>query len=290
MRSLIFALIALISLVPATLFAQATPTPVPSPLSSYNWSTGASPSLAINPPPIDTVRTFSNLDTGNAEGMVCAVSFANFRNSGNLTLIAGHCGGTIDIVDRTAGGFEWRMLNGLPDASDDVSTGVQDLLGNGTSELVLHSYLTYGDGFSHCSTVWPTIYAWTNSNYANVSTQAQYASWYQNQLSSLQAQLAASPTDCLKAEVAKVQRILGTPDAGTSDATSWAASADAGTRVFAAQVLADIDTPTSLGVLQTLTSDSTPLVADIATGLSENPIRQAPANVTQQTIPNPGIL
>jgi hypothetical protein len=172
---------ALASLVPATLFALAAPTPVPSPLPSYNWATSASPSLSTNPPPIDTVRTFvSNLlDTGNIEGMVCAIKFANFRNSGNLTLIAGHCGNNIDLVDRTSAGFEWRVLDGLLDPSDDVSTGIQDILGNGTSELVVHADLVEPVASGHCNAVWPVIYAWTSSNYANVSTQPQYAPWYQ---------------------------------------------------------------------------------------------------------------
>jgi hypothetical protein len=83
--------------------------------------------------------------------------------------------------------------------------------------------------------------------------------------------------------------VLGTPDAGTSDATSWASSANAADRVFAAQLLADIGTPSALSVLQTLVSDSDPLVADVAHRMVANG-SDTPATVLQQTIGNPGGL
>ncbi|HLW69964.1 MAG TPA: hypothetical protein VKS22_05020 [Candidatus Binataceae bacterium] len=288
-----------LALVPSLLFAAAMPTTVPSPLptsvpsplSSYNWSTSASPSLAANPPPIDTVRTFiTNL--GSTEGMVCAIKFANFRNSGNLTLIAGHCASSdIDIVDLTSAGFQWNALDAaLPDASDDVTSGVQDLLGNGTSELVVHAYLAYPQVYGYCTTVWPVVYAWSGGSYANVSTQPQYAPFYQSQLAALQAQLAASPSTCLQAEVDKIQRVLGNPAAGLGDATTWAVSANLGDQMLAAQILGDIGTSGALTVLQTLAGNSDPYMADVAQRFVENPTRNAPGFVTPQTIPNPGAL
>jgi hypothetical protein len=83
--------------------------------------------------------------------------------------------------------------------------------------------------------------------------------------------------------------VLGTPDAGTSDATSWANSTNTADRVFAAQLLADIVTPSALSVLQTLVSDSDPLVADVAHRMVANG-PDTPAAVAQQTITNPGGL
>jgi hypothetical protein len=83
--------------------------------------------------------------------------------------------------------------------------------------------------------------------------------------------------------------VLGTPDAGTSDATSWASSTNAADRVFAAQLLADIGTPSALSVLQTLASDSDTTVGDGAQGMVANG-PNTPATVVQQTIGNPGGL
>lgn len=286
-----------LSFVPSIMFAAATqaPTPMPSataspaPLSSYNWSTSASPSLVTNPPPIDSVRSFFNVldPSGGIEGMVCAAKFANFQNSGTLTMVVGHCtGNDLDFVDNTPAGFQWRTLIGLVDSSDNVSSGVQDLLGNGTSEIVVTNYLTRPMVYGQCTTTWPVIYAWDGTNYSNVSAQPQYAPWYESQLTSLQAQKTASPSNCLQAEIDKIQRVLGNPTAGLADATTWAASPNSADRLLAAQILGDIGTPAGIGALQTLSSAADPYLASVAQRFSFSPTLEAPGAVTPQTITN----
>lgn len=282
---------------PSLVFAAATqaPTPMPrataspAPLSSYNWSTSASPSLATNPPPIDIVRAFFNILDPNAgiEGMVCAAKFANFQNSGTLTMVVGHCtGNDLDFVDNTPTGFQWRTLIGLVDSSDNVSSGVQDILGNGTSEIVVTNYLTRPMVYGQCTTTWPVIYAWDGTNYSNQSSQPQYASWYQQQLTTLQNQEAKSPSNCLQAEIDKIQRVLGNPAAGLTDATTWAASPNSADRLFAAQILGDIGTPAALGVLQTVAADADPYVKDVGQRFIFSPTLEAPQPAAQQTITN----
>jgi hypothetical protein len=221
------------------------------------------------------------------EGMVCAAKFANFQNTGTLTMVVGHCtGNDLDFVDNTPNGFQWRTLIGLQDSSDNVSSGVQDILGNGTSEIVVTNYLTRPMVHGQCTTTWPVIYAWDGTNYSNVSAQPKYASWYQQQLTILENQEAASPSNCTQAEIDKIQRVLGNPAAGLTDATTWAASSNSADRLFAAQILGDIGTPSALGVLQTLSAASDPYLADVAQRFSFSPSLEAPPTVAQQTITN----
>ncbi|HLW69963.1 MAG TPA: HEAT repeat domain-containing protein [Candidatus Binataceae bacterium] len=283
-------------LTPTLLFAQTTPTPTPvPPLSSYNWAISASPNLAANPPPLAVVTTFiQNVDGFQADNL-CAFKFVPLNPStGNLTLLAnpgdlGGCSSEIDIVDRTTAGFVWNETDGFRDSSSDVGTGPQDVLHNGGVELVVYSQITDYQGSSHCASSWPVIYAWTGTSYSYVSTQAQYQPFYQQLLASLQNQYTTLPSDCLQAEIDKLQRVLGTPTAGLSNATTWASSSDPSVREFAASILADIGTSQAISSLQTLASDSNPVVAAAAqTDLSFGQTQPDP--VEQQTISNPGGL
>jgi hypothetical protein len=84
--------------------------------------------------------------------------------------------------------------------------------------------------------------------------------------------------DCLQAEAAKIERLLGrSRDAGMKDAIRWANSNNAGEREFAASVLPEIGTAEALRYEQTLSRDSQPDVAESAKeelkdwGKPENP-------------------
>jgi hypothetical protein len=136
--------------------------------------------------------------------------------------------------------------------------------------------------------MWPTIYAWTGSNYTNVSAQSQFQPFYRQQLAAAQA--ISPPDDCSKAEAAKLQRILGMdPNAGLADAINWAKSRDSDDREFAAAILADIGTSRSLPYLQTLAHDSDGVLAKIANGfLSTGPYQ--PDTIDRETIHNPSGL
>ncbi len=67
--------------------------------------------------------------------------------------------------------------------------------------------------------------------------------------------------NCVKAEAAKIERFLGSPDAGMTDAIQWANSDDPRTREFASDVLSDIGTPDAIRYLETLSKDTDPVVA-----------------------------
>jgi hypothetical protein len=226
---------------------------------------------------------------------VCAFRFIPLRPStGNLTLLANPCDAganpDIYIVDRIAVGFEFRDVTTFRYGDGDVGNGPVDILGNGTLELVLDAQLTDYEGAGHCAATWPVVYAWTGSSYTNVSAQSQFQPFYQQQISSLQNQLATSPNDdCLKAEIAKLQRFAGTSDAGMSDATNWANSSDPKVREFASAVLAEIGTSQALPYLQALAHDSNSAVAGIAQHfISTGPYQ--PDTIDQETMSNPGGL
>jgi hypothetical protein len=67
--------------------------------------------------------------------------------------------------------------------------------------------------------------------------------------------------DCVKAEAAKIERFLGSADAGMSDAIQWANSDDERTREFASDVLLDIGSAEAIRYLETLSKDTDPVVA-----------------------------
>jgi len=71
--------------------------------------------------------------------------------------------------------------------------------------------------------------------------------------------------DCLKAEAAKIERLIGrSKDAGMSDAIEWANSHDSAQSDFATGVLSDIGTAEAFKYEQTLSRDSDPDVAKSA--------------------------
>jgi hypothetical protein len=70
--------------------------------------------------------------------------------------------------------------------------------------------------------------------------------------------------DAKEAQVTKIERFLGTKDAGMPDAIRWANSADPEKRTLAAQVFEEMGTSEALRYEQTLSGDSDPKVAKLA--------------------------
>lgn len=275
-------------------------------------------SLVVKPPSDEAIVTFvAKLEGIDPDFSICSSQFANLRRSGDLSLVVFTTDGrfcTPNIFDKGDSGFERYTFN-----EDSDTPKIKDLTGDGKLELVVPTALTAYLGGGHCRAWWPVIYAWTGSNYTDVSSK--YKSYYGRQLASLQKQIevaeeqkeraeqasasqgaepAASPKilmqavpseeekasepvqggyqswlpvgsstlqppalpppdssglDCTKAEAAKIERFLGSRDAGIADAIKWKNSNNPYDREFAAWVLADIATPEAISDLQTLSHD-----------------------------------
>jgi len=67
--------------------------------------------------------------------------------------------------------------------------------------------------------------------------------------------------DCKQAQAAKIERFLGSKDAGILDAIRWANSDDSRERTLATQFFVDVSTPEAAKYEQTLSRDSDPAVA-----------------------------
>ncbi len=273
---------------------------------------GATPNLATSPPPKDVVAAFiaagSFLSREQAlppPDQLCSFRFADLRHDGKLSLVASadnsgrmFCN-ELYIVDKVPSALQtWGIGISRGAAAHDVSGLIKDVAGNGNLELVVPSDLTGYAGASHCWAYWPVVYGWTGAGYANVS--GNFTSFYQQTLNDLNNQIAALPstspatrptlgdpgytTDCLKAEAAKTQRLLGvSSNAGLSQAAALAGSADPNDREFAADLLEDIGTPQAVPYLQTLSADP---VNSIATG-AQGYVANLTASGYQSSPPQP---
>lgn len=99
------------------------------------------------------------------------------------------------------------------------------------------------------------VYAWTGNAYSDVSShyKGYYRHWFHSPSHSLD--------DCTEAEAAKIERFLGSPDAGIADAIRWSESDDPSDRQFAADILGDIGTPRAIEYLHRLSNDPNQNVA-----------------------------
>ncbi len=272
--------------------AQAVAAPV---LASANWSATSAQPLTASTPSSAAVQALVNyLRQADGGGFsVCASRFANLRNSGTLSLVATVNQGTgfcnyIDIVDKSSSGFAIDEIVGSRGSGENLSQVVQDLNGDGIFELIVDTDFTNYEGASHCVASWPVIYGWTGSSYADVS--AQFKSYYQQQLQTLQQEASPTPDDadyaeCQAAETAKIERFLGlNPVAGLDDAIKWAGSTNPAERQFALPILRDIGTPEALADIQTLSHDSSPVVSAMAkltlAGIAAGPQTNTPQPVT----------
>jgi hypothetical protein len=274
------------------LAASSIPTP-PLNLASSDWSVKASPNLVTKPPPASVVDTFiktqENLAIGYADVLlrVCSFHFADLRHDGSLSLVAGTDSSgrglcrQVDVLDKKASGFQIFEITGSIGAGADASDTIKDIRRNGNLQLVIDEDFTMDQGVAQCAASWPVIYAWTGRDYTNVS--AQFREFYQQKLASLVAEIPKLPSggpgsnpgdqgyeeqarrECLAAETAKIQRFLGVSrDSGLNEAIEWAKESNSAKRIFAAEILADIDTPEARKYLEALTKDSDQRVGFLA--------------------------
>ncbi len=251
-------------------------------LASYDWSATKASNLVTNPPPKDLVAAF--IATPFLGGVppysrddLCSFRFADLRHSGNLSLVidADSSGrkfcGSVYIIDKTPSELEVHE-GGAARGFQRLDDAVQDLAGDGHLELVLPAELTGYQGATHCIATWPVIFAWTGTGYTNVS--GRFPDFYEHQIEVLNQKIAALPphpeqiigfqgvSDCLEADQAKIQRVLGDPDAGLDQAIALAGNPDPVERNFAADLLADIGTPEASGYLRRLSKDPDKILAE----------------------------
>lgn len=242
-------------------------------LASYDWSVSASPNLARNPPSQKIVEDFfsSFQDPDDAAlseeaGVyVCSFKFADLRRDGFLSLVAGlgikdrpSCRG-MTIIDRTKSGFESYGAGGEIGSGSDVSEQIRDLRHDGHLEILLDYGLA--EFPQRCAANWTAIYAWTGSNYTNVSSD--FKDFYHQRLDSLKKRADPhrngyedSDNECLAAEASAIERFLGTsPDAGIDQALRLTQSEDRLARQFGTILLIHIGTPNAREQLEKLTRD-----------------------------------
>ena len=247
-------------------------------LASYDWSVSASPNLAKKPPPKKTIEDFfssfqSPEDASEAEEAgvyVCSFQFADLRHDGFLSLVAGigikhrpSCRG-MTIIDKTKSGFESYGAGGEIGSGSDVSEQIRDLHHDGHLEILLDYGLAVFE--QRCAANWTAIYAWTGSNYTNVSSD--FKDFYRQRLDSLKKTIPAltgiadrngyedSDKECLEAEAAAIERFLGTsPNAGIERALRLTQSEDRLARQFGTVLLIQIGTPKAREQLEKLSRD-----------------------------------
>jgi len=271
--------------------ANLTPQP-PQALAFYDWSVTASPSLAANAPSREVVDRFLvSIETSTTKliGVMQkprSYKFANLRHDGFLSLVAqtgpdktascndypygGLC--SVYIVDKTRTGFEIYKTFGSIEPGGTVPLGVQDLGHDGNLEVVVSQPFT--SIFSQCIASWPAIYASTGDGYSDVSDH--FKDFYRAQLDALKKPIPdLHPTgvpydqrDCLEAEVAKFERVLGSPNAGIDTAIAFAQSKDQKEIVFGIFNLMDINTPQAHQYLDTLSNSPNPVIKHIMTQLA----------------------
>lgn len=190
-------------------------------------------------------------DLGPEVGELCSFQFVDLRDTGELSLTVSYDnGGTADcndvaILDKTPAGIEEYDFDAAEDLSFD---SVDDINGARHHELILDGGFA-GGGTGHCIAAWPVIYAWTGNAYSDVSShyKSYYKRWFHSPSHSLD--------DCTEAEAEKIERFLGSPEAGIADAIRWSESDDPSDRQFAADILGDIGTPRAIEYLHRLSND-----------------------------------
>ncbi len=135
---------------------------------------------------------------------LCWFKFADLRHSGNLSLaVVYDNGGTadcnnFDVIDKTPAGFEdFDFFN----PGDSFFESIEDINGDGNHQLIV------GRGFAsagrdHCTAIWPVVYAWDGTGYADVS--GEFKNFYQKRLKELIRQLAPTPTPTPASEAVQI--------------------------------------------------------------------------------------
>ena len=258
-------------------------------LAVMDWSASAANNLVARPPSKKDVERFvaavENAVTGDSilgvEGgtYICSFRFADLHHAGVLSLAVGL--GVIDrpscrdieVIDNTPSGFELYESGGTIGAGADMSSNIRDLGNDGRLQILVYSGLSILT--DRCTADWIGIFAWANSNYANVSDR--YQNFYRQKLDSIQKTLptlqstpdsngySLSNKECLEAEAAAIQRFLGiSSEAGIDQAVRLATSSDAADRDFATQLLGEIGTQRARTYLEKLANDPDHTVASDA--------------------------
>jgi sugar lactone lactonase YvrE len=256
-------------------------------LAFSDWSVTASPNLASQPPSREVVDRFmlsvqasvtDSFEFGRVPEKLLSYKFADLRHDGFLSLVAAtgsdstgscndfHNGGfcSVYIVDKTVKGFQIYKTFGSIEDGGSVPLGVQDLQHDGNLEVVINQRFAWT--FKQCVASWPATYAWTGDGYMNVSDR--FKDFYRSQLDTLNKLIPILPQsgpsfdqrdkECLEAEVAKIERVLGSPNAGLDTAIAFTKSNDPIKIVFGMLVLTNIDTPQAQQYFNTLPNSPDP--------------------------------
>ena len=265
-------------------------------LAFYDWSATASPNLAAQALSREVVERFmvsieTSTDrlvlTGGTEKLR-SYKFADLRHDGFLSLVvqtgqngtascsdfsnAGFC--SVYIVDKTRTGFEIYRTLGSIEPGGTAPLGVQDLGHDGNLEVIVNQPFT--SVFSQCFVSWPAIYASIGDGYRNVSDR--FKDFYRGQLDALNKLNPNLPPtavfhdqrdkECLDAEVAKIERVLGSPNAGIDTAIAFTQSKDQKKIIFGINNLMDINTPEAQRYLNTLSNSPNPDIKRIMAQLA----------------------
>ncbi len=261
-------------------------------LAAYDWSIAASPNLADKPPAKELVGRFMlSVETsvaGKSGPVVGAQTlrsykFANLRHNGFMSLVAetgsdsaSSCSDphkwtfcSVYIVDKTSTGFEVYKTLGSIDGSGNVPLGVQDLGHDGNLELIVSQ--TFTSIPRQCRATWPATYAWKGSGYSNVSDD--FKDFYRSQLDATKQLIANLPPtgasydqrdkECLQAEMARLERVLGSPNAGIDAAIAATNSKDPMKIPFGIWDLMGIDTSEARQYLNSLHSSPDPNIKGV---------------------------
>jgi sugar lactone lactonase YvrE len=265
-------------------------------LAFYDWSVTASPNLAANAPSREAVERFMVSIETSTDGLLLidgteklrSYKFADLRHNGFLSLVAqtshygtascsdfsnaGFC--SVYIVDKTRTGFEIYRTLGSIEPGGTAPLGVQDLGHDGNLEVIVNQPFT--PVFSQCFVSWPAIYASSGDGYRNVSDR--FKDFYRGQLDALNKLNPNLPPtavfhdqrdkECLDAEVAKIERVLGSPNAGMDTAIAFTQSKDQKKYIFGIYVLMDINTPQAHQSLDTLSNSPNPDIKRVMTQLA----------------------
>lgn len=164
-----------------------------------------------------------------------------------------------------------------------MSNNIEDIGHDGKYEYILDFDL--GTLRGQCIVTWPVVYAWTDGAYRNVSDR--FRDFYRQTLDSVNKTISALPSkrspdqtstkECFSAEAARIQRFLGTLDAGLDQTIRLTNSKDPAEREFAADLFASMDAAVARKYLEVLAKDPDRHVSDPAkhylSGPSKSPIR-----------------
>ena len=266
--------------------------PRPQALNYYDWSVKATPEVAAQQASKEVVERFVRSISAlidDKTGLVAGTQqlrshkFADLRHDGFVSLVAetgpdsaASCSDShkatfcaVYIVDKTTTGFEVYKTFGSIDGDGTVPLGIQDLRHDGNLQVIVSQAFT--SRFGECIATWPAIYAWIGNGYTSVSDRFQ--DFYRGQLDSLNKMIPSLPPsgpnydqrdkECLQAEVAKLQRLLGSPNAGLEAAVALTNSKDQKEVVSGISDLVGIDTPEARQYLDKLRDSPNPNVQRI---------------------------